>query len=102
MILDEAFPFIEPLVANNIPDGRGGLDGLTCLLGFDDQFSLQLSSLLHCFQLFARHVGRAVCQISVESDRFELETFDADDVSTFLSLATGCAEPVLVSEEEVL
>ena len=43
-----------------------------------------------------------MCQISIECNRFELETFCADDVSTFLTLATRCAEPVFISEEQIL
>ena len=101
MILNEALPLVEPFVADDVPYRRSRLDRLTGLFSLYHEHALKLSSLLHGFQFFRCDVRWAVRQIRVECYRFELKTFDANDVGTLLSLAAGSAEPVLVSEEQI-
>ena len=62
--------------------------GLVCL---NHQHALKLSALLHDFEFLGGYGRGAVRQIIVECDRFELKTFDADEVGTFLALATSRA-----------
>ena len=77
------------------------MDSLSGFLCFNDQHTLEFSTLLHSFQLLGSNVGGAMGQVGVESDWFELKTSHADQVNALLALATCGAEPVLVLEEKV-
>jgi len=99
LVLDEALPFVEPLVADDVPDRGCALERLACFFSGNNQFSLQFTPAMNRLQLLRGDVSRIMRQVRIESDRFELQALHADDVCAVLALPTRCAQPVLIFEE---
>lgn len=72
LVLDEAFPLVEPFVTDDVPDSRLALQILTGFLRCDNQFSLNFAATGNGFQLFDRDLARVVSQVLVERQRLEL------------------------------
>ena len=100
--MDETFPFVEPLVADHVPDVTLTLEAMACLLGFNDKLPLELATGLHCFDFCLRGVLREVNDILVEGQRHEPQALVTDYLTPWLSAAATSAKPVVVAVDHLL
>jgi hypothetical protein len=102
LILNETLPFVEPFVADHVPNIALTLEGMTCFFGFYHEFTFELSPILDCLDFGAGGLIRPVNQILVERQRDELEASVADDLAARLPLAAPGAEPVVIVFDQLL
>ena len=51
LIRDEAFPLVEPFVADHVPNVALTLKCMTCLFGLDHEFAFEFPPILDCLDL---------------------------------------------------
>ena len=66
LVHDEAFPSVEPFVADHVPDVALALEGVTGLLSLYHEFALEFPTILDGFDLCGGDLIRPVDQVLVE------------------------------------
>ena len=66
LILNETLPFVEPFVADHVPDVALTLKGMACFLGLYHEFALKFPPILDSLDLGSGGLVSPVDQILVE------------------------------------